>query len=255
MAGTRVALLSEAFRDDRMLPRYELTEWRQRYGIVAGVTAATHGFDLDLWRPDSDGMVKQRWATVQNAFRSQFSGIAISRQVHGKQIGIHTGQLDGLRLLHPLDGHSTAIPGTLLAVTVADCIPIYLLHPESNSVALLHAGWRGVVAGILEAGISALGDLTGASAREIVIHCGIGICGDCYEVGTEVIEALGGEPAADSAKLDLRSVLVQRAHDLGIYRSTQSTWCSAHDGDRFYSHRESRGREGRMIAYLGKPLT
>ena len=255
MAGTRVALLSEALLDDRMLPRYELTEWRQRYGIVAGVTAATHGFDLNLWGPDSGGMVKKRWATVQNAFRSQFSGIVISRQVHGKQIGIHTGQPDGLRILPALDGHFTAIPGTLLAVTVADCIPVYLLHPGSNSVALLHAGWRGVVAGILEAGVAALTDLTGASAHDIVIHCGVGICGDCYKVGTEVIEALGGEPAAGSAKLDLRGVLTLKAHDLGIHQFTQSTWCSAHDGDRFYSHRGSRGEAGRMIAYIGKPMT
>ncbi len=238
-----------------MLPRYELTDWSRRYGIVAGVTAATHGFDLNLWGSETGAMVMKRWATLEDAFRDQFSGIVISRQVHGRQIGIHTGRPGGLRILQELDGHLTAIPGTLLAVAVADCIPIYLLHPASNSVALLHAGWRGVVAGILEAGISALVECTGASAPEIVMHCGVGICGDCYEVGPEVMESLGGAPAAGNVNLDLRILLALRAHELGLLRCTQSTWCSAHDGDKFFSHRQSRGKAGRMIAYLGKPMT
>jgi copper oxidase (laccase) domain-containing protein len=54
--------------------------------------------------------------------------------------------------------------------------------------------------------------------------------------------------------IDLRAILVQQARRLGISRLSVSSWCSAHDRERFFSHRASAGRDGRMVAYLGRPL-
>jgi copper oxidase (laccase) domain-containing protein len=53
--------------------------------------------------------------------------------------------------------------------------------------------------------------------------------------------------------VDLRGVLAEQARDLGVEQVTISPWCSAHDRERFFSHRASRGGEGRMVAYLGLP--
>jgi copper oxidase (laccase) domain-containing protein len=53
--------------------------------------------------------------------------------------------------------------------------------------------------------------------------------------------------------LDLRGALADRARALGVGAVTVSGWCSAHDADRFYSHRRSAGKDGRMLAYLGVP--
>jgi len=55
--------------------------------------------------------------------------------------------------------------------------------------------------------------------------------------------------------LDLRAVLARQARELGIEDVSVSPWCSAHDRDRFFSHRASGGGDGRMVAYLGRPKT
>jgi copper oxidase (laccase) domain-containing protein len=83
------------------------------------------------------------------------------------------------------------------------------------------------------------------------MHCGVGICGECYEVGSEVAVRFG---FTDSVHLDLRATLARQARELGIQEVSISPWCSAEGRDRFFSHRASGGRDGRMIAYLGRPL-
>jgi copper oxidase (laccase) domain-containing protein len=135
---------------------------------------------------------------------------------------------------------------------VADCVPVYLLHPASRTIGLLHAGWRGVAAGILERGISQVTRLADAPASDLIMHCGIAICGSCYEVGSEVKVAVLGTPGS-AGGLDLRAALAERARRVGLAAVTASGWCAAHDGDRFFSHRRSAGRDGRMLAYLGVP--
>jgi copper oxidase (laccase) domain-containing protein len=57
-----------------------------------------------------------------------------------------------------------------------------------------------------------------------------------------------------TVRLDLRATLARQARDLGINDITVSPWCSAEGRDRFHSHRASQGRDGRMLAYLGRPL-
>jgi len=108
----------------------------------------------------------------------------------------------------------------LLAITVADCIPIYLVVPQKRVVALLHAGWRGTAGGILERGVELLKGEASAAASDIVMHCGIGICGSCYEVGSEVLAQLGAGPEAGSGRVDLRDRLARRAERLGLSEVT-----------------------------------
>ncbi|HRZ09767.1 MAG TPA: polyphenol oxidase family protein [Gemmatimonadales bacterium] len=238
------------------VPRLELAEWRERYGVVAGVT--TRGtpvdpFDLGLSSGRPVGKVLDQWA----AFRAAEPGFPLTtlgRQVHGTAVAWHEGGR-GWLILDGVDGHATGSAGVLMTVTVADCTPVYLLDPVQGGLALLHAGWRGASSRILERGIRLLTGRTGANVEEIVMHCGIGICGDCYEVGYEVFEAFGlPVPVGGKGPLDIRGQLVRQGQELGIGRITTSDWCSGHHGDLFHSHRRSRGVDGRMIAYLGRPL-
>jgi copper oxidase (laccase) domain-containing protein len=141
----------------------------------------------------------------------------------------------------------------LLCVTVADCIPVFLVHPATRTVGLLHAGWRGTAAGILEGGIEAVARLAMCRVQDVVMHCGVGICGSCYEVGHEVIKALRGSASPNHDHIDLRAELAARAGRAGLTHVTASGWCTAHDGTRFFSHRRSGGSEGRMVAYVGVP--
>src|SRR4029077_11916129 len=129
---------------------------------------------------------------------------------------------------------------TLLLVTVADCIPVYLVAPRARAVALLHAGWRGTAAGVWERGIAQLASVAGVAESDIVMHCGVGICGDCYEVGREVMEGSGVPPVGVGPwHLDLRDRLARKAQGRGLSAVTASSWCSAHVRPTFYSHRAS----------------
>ena len=142
----------------------------------------------------------------------------------------------------------------MLYVTVADCVPVYLVNPMTGGIALLHAGWRGVAGGMLERGVEALSHSKDSAVSDIVMHCGVSICVACYEVGSEVIDALGlSTDGGGKAQADLRAILVEQAGRFGIGEVSVSSWCSAHDRERFFSHRASRGADGRMVAYLGVP--
>lgn len=253
-------LLRETPIADAAVPRMELAEWATRFGVVGGITTRGRGagggggFSLGLWSEENVGQVMSRWRAVGATFRSRFPGLVLAHQVHGTALAWHRAAADGWVILDGLDGHATGIRGLLLTVTVADCIPVYLAVPQKQVVALLHAGWRGVAGGVLERGVELLRREAFTRGADIVMHCGVGICGSCYEVGSEVLSEFSGRAEPGPGHLDLRSVLVQQAQALGLSDVSVSPWCSAHDRDRFFSHRASGGRDGRMVAYLGMPL-
>jgi len=245
----------EAPVGDAAVPRLELAAWAQRYGLVAGITTRGQGagFSLGLWSDEPVGQVLSRWRAFRAAFQPGFPAIVLSHQVHGTVVQWHEGLPEGWLVLDGLDGHATVERGTLLTITVADCIPIYLTVPQKGAIALMHAGWRGAASGVLSRGIELLKWRGFAKANEIVMHCGVGICGACYEVGSEVSDRFGLAPHVAPVRLDLRAVLVRQAQELGVEQVTVSPWCSAHDRGRFFSHRASGGRDGRMVAYVGRP--
>lgn len=238
------------------VPRLELAEWRERYGVVAGVTTRgtpAEPFDLGLSGGRPVGRVLEQWAAFRVA-EPGFPLTTLGRQVHGAEVAWHDGGR-GWLILDGVDGHATGSAGVLMTVTVADCTPVYLLDPVQGAMALLHAGWRGASSRILERGIRLLAGRAGSNVEDIVMHCGVGICGKCYEVGSEVFEAFGlPAPAEGRGLLDVREQLIRQGQELGVGRITASSWCSGHHGDLFHSHRRSRGADGRMISYLGRPL-
>jgi hypothetical protein len=235
-------------------PRLELAAWRERWGLVAGIT--TRGSEATPWDMGFAGeapigAVLPRWHALVAAC-GHATGIVAARQVHGPEVRWHGQDAGpGLRLLDGCDGHATNVPGLLLAVTVADCVPVYLADPVRRVVGLVHAGWRGTAAGILERGLELLIG-HGARPEDVAVHAGVGICGACYEVGPEVL-AHFRVPAEGKGHLDLRAELARRARAAGVRDVSGSPWCAAHDDQLFFSHRASGGPGGRMVAYLGLP--
>lgn len=250
---TEAALLREEVAPGEV-PRFDIPGWRERFGVVAGVTGRGtlpgRGFDLGLWSDAPVGEVMNRWRAFRAA-EAGFGGVVLGHQVHGSRVVWHE-RAEGWMQVEGVDGHGTTSPGVLLTVTVADCIPVYLVDQRRRAIALLHAGWRGTAAGILSRGLALLAERAGTEPDDVVMHAGIGICGPCYEVGAEVVTGVG-LPADGPGPwhVDLRERLAAQARWLGIGEVTRSSWCSAHDRPRFYSHRASGGTDGRMVAYLG----
>ncbi len=242
--------LQEHPRPDTTLPRFELAPWLEQYGVVAGVTAGHAGLDFAL---SESGTAIGQWETLATELGG-FRTTVVSRQPHGVAVGIHTDLPPGMTLLEGLDAHLTTRASLLLAVTVADCVPVYLVEPDSGTIGILHAGWRGTAAGILEVGVRTMVDISRKPAGALVMHCGIAICGSCYEVGPEVVEAVLGARPDGSGPLDLRSALVDRAQQVGVSQVSVSDFCTAHPPGTFHSHRGAGHTAGRMAAYIGRPL-
>lgn len=248
----RTGVLEEQTIADPTVPRAELADWATRFGLRAGITLRGQGFSLGLWSDESAASVLTRWRAFQETSRPGFERFVLGHQVHGVEIAWHGPGGDGWLIREGVDGHATREAGVLLCVTVADCVPIYVYHPPSRHHALLHAGWRGVASGILERAVTSLHERVGAAPADLVLHLGVAICGDCYEVGPEVVHSVTRRSARGPERLDLRGALADRAAALGVGEVTLSPWCSAHD-EAFYSHRRSRGADGRMVAYVGRP--
>jgi hypothetical protein len=236
------------------VPRFEIPGWRERYRVVAGITgrgdAEGRGYDLGLWTDAPVGEVMSRWRAFRRA-EPGFRATILGNQVHRTEVAWHADGAGWIQV-EAVDGHATATLGLLLTVTVADCIPLYLVDPVRRAIGLLHSGWRGTAGGILERGVETLVEHCGSHVEDIVLHCGVSICGPCYEVGSEVMVGCGlpvDGPGPWHA--DLRAVVAERARRLGLVKISTSQMCSAHDQALFYSHRRSGGRDGRMVAYLG----
>lgn len=219
--------------------------------LVQGTTTrgeASSEFDLGLFSGGSPtDLVSERWSRLVLA--TGMRAAVHARQVHEADVRVHGGVATGLSLVDACDGHVTSEAGVLLAVTTADCVPIFVADPTQRTVAVLHAGWRGASAGVLQRGLALMSG--GSDARELRLHLGPAICGDCYEVGPEVFAALG-EPVPSSATvLDLRGVLAKRALEAGVepLNVTISEHCTRCTRSGLFSHRG--GDLGRQVGYLG----
>ncbi len=167
-------------------------------------------------------------------------------QVHGASIVAHgTGWAGWLRSVD-VDGHLWTARGIAAAVTVADCVPVFIAHP-SGAGALLHSGWRGTVAGITERAIEMLGQ-AGFSPGSLRMHLGPAICGSCYEVSPSVYAQLTGSTVDRPTPVDLRASIADRARHSGVRDIATSEWCTRCSNDRLFSHRA--GDSGRQLGVL-----
>jgi YfiH family protein len=144
------------------------------------------------------------------------------------------------------DGQATALRGIATIVLVADCLPVAL--GSAGAVAMIHAGWRGLAAGVLEEGVRALAELDGGDQIVAIVGPCAGVC--CYEVGPEVHAAFAGAHG-DGRNIDLRGIAHERLLAAGVAEVRDVDACTICD-ERFFSHRREGARAGRQagVAWL-----
>lgn len=237
------------------LPFYHHGAWSERFPwLLQGVTGGRNretATDYGLFGDAPVGEVLARWEQLRAATGA--ARVMHSRQVHGAELLAHGSEgPPGLFVGNGHDGHITGASGVILTVSVADCVPVYLVDVERRRVGLVHAGWRGVAAGIVERAIDQLVDGVG-EAGTIWLHCGPSICGRCYEVGPEVHAAIhpAQAPPTQPAPIDLGAAIVERAERAGVEagRISRSAHCTRCGDAGFFSHRG--GSTARQIAFLG----
>ena len=215
------------------------------FGVRAFTTSRAAGsFGFHSTEPTVD--VMRRWSALREELSSGATRLATASQGHGTRVVVHGQGWEGWLRVDRADGHASLDQGTAMAVTIADCVPVFLAHP-SGAVALLHSGWRGTAARIVESGIAALAK-RGVPVAELWVHLGPSICGNCYEVSPDVYAKLTSRSAAEPSCVDLRAVIADHAHAAGVKRITTSPLCTRCDNGRLYSHRS--GDEGRQLAVI-----
>jgi YfiH family protein len=187
-----------------------------------------------------------RWYGLVDHLAQWAPRFATARQVHGVDVHRHGGDWVGWLRAPNGDGHFSPRPGTAIAVTVADCVPVFVAHP-GGAAAMIHAGWRGTAAGILGRGIDCFRE-AGLEPADLAVHLGPSICGTCYEVGPDVYRELTGASVNQPTCADLRAILARQAESLGVHRISTSRWCTRCHNDRFFSHR--CGDPGRQLGVI-----
>lgn len=185
-------------------------------------------------------------------------------QVHGTTVRrVERAELSGGQPLpDAADGSATSVPLIGVMALAADCVPIVL--GAQGAVAAVHAGWRGLAAGVLEEGVRALREVSGQRSGEVsgqrsevrpaetvaVVGPCAGAC--CYEVGEEVHEAFDGKGRRGERMLDLRRIAHERLLDAGVDRVEHVQACTICD-ERFFSHRREGTAAGRQAAIAWLP--
>jgi polyphenol oxidase len=178
---------------------------------------------------DDEGSVRANRATAAGVVGAT-GGWHVVRQVHGSEV------LESSPELRDADGQWTADSGTTLATFSADCVLLLLVGPERIGVA--HAGWRGLVGGVVENAVLA------TDARQVFAGPAIGPC--CFEVGGEVIDAFTKRypgSVTDERHVDLWKAAEAAAPGTDFHAARFCTSCHP---DLFFSHRRDDGRTGRQ---------
>jgi len=153
------------------------------------------------------------------------------------------------------DGMTTRTSGVVCAVLTADCLPVLFASRDGSSVAAAHAGWRGLVAGVLEATVAAMGE----PPETLLAWLGPAIAQPAFEVGPEVREQFCDRDAAPTAhfrqnarhrwQADLYGLARQRLRAMGVRQVYGGGLCTHADSQRFFSYRRD-GQCGRMCSFV-----
>lgn len=190
--------------------------------------------------------------------------IVSAHQVHGTTaLAVDAAWPAGVR--PKADAMVTATPGIALGVLTADCAPILMADAQAGVVGAAHAGWRGALAGVLEATLDAMERL-GASRSRIIAAVGPCIRQPAYEVGPEFeAEFVRQDPASvrffsrgatpgSRAHFDLSAYSLSRLEAAGVARAVQCEACTYAQPDDFFSYRGARARQepdyGRQISAI-----
>jgi YfiH family protein len=236
-------------------------EWPVPAGVRAAVTlrdgpgdsaAPFDRFNLGLRSGDDAAIVQRNRSRLGEALALPSAPRWLA-QVHGAGVV----RLDaGVRDDEPeADAAVTSVPGVVLAILTADCLPVLFAARDGSEVAAAHAGWRGLAGGVLEATVAAMR----TPARDVLAWLGPAAGPQAYEIGTEVRDAfVADDPGARDAfvatrpghwRIDLYALARRKLAAAGLAATSGGGLCTITDAARFYSYRRD-GRTGRHASLV-----
>jgi YfiH family protein len=250
-----------------MNPAWLVPDWPAPPGVRAASTLRRGGespqpwasFNLGTHVGDDPARVAANRRRLADALNLP-SEPAWLEQVHGREVlRLDAAGVPGTRVA---DAAVTGVPGRVLAVLTADCLPVVFARVDGMRVGVAHAGWRGLAAGVLEATLAQMD----AAPGEVVAWIGPGIGAAAYEVGADVrascLAACGPGAAVFFAagrpghwQFDLAGLARHRLEAAGVAGVHGGCWCTHAEPERFFSHRRDGAERptGRMatLAWIG----
>lgn len=247
----------------------KVPHWEKRDGLVHGFLGRRGGKSLEPYASlnlsfrvgDDPQVVKDNLCDMKKAVGVHDLRIVTMKQVHGDQIVEVKDK--HLKEAGEADGMVTEERELFLAVLTADCVPILFSVAGRKLVAVVHAGWRGTLAGIAPKMVHYLEDRYDVSPNSLEVALGPAIGPCCYEIGTDVSVPLIRKWGSLAEKclqtrngkghLDLRelnSLLLEKAGVLStkIFKIGPCTSCA---NEEFFSYRRERRETGRQLSFIG----
>ena len=239
-------------------PQFILPDWPAPANVRAAVTTRAGGvshapydsFNVATHVGDDPAAVRANRARLRTALALPAEPLWL-KQVHG--VAVVDAAQGGAE--PQADGAFAAQPGAVCVVLTADCLPVLLCNRAGTKVAALHAGWRGLAGGVIEAGVKAMG----VPANELLVWLGPAIGPASFEVGPEVRAAfvqhdaqaaLAFRAAREGKYLaDLYQLARLRLQRLGVAAVYGGGFCTVTDSARFFSYRRD-GVTGRMASLI-----
>ena len=236
-----------------MNPAWVAADWPAPAAVRAFTTTRAGGVSRGTWATlnlgmhtgDDAGHVQANRARLEQHLPAPPQWL---NQVHGGTVRRHAGEV---RAEEEGDALVAFGPDRVCAVLTADCLPVFLCSRQGDRVAIAHAGWRGLAAGILPATVRALEMEPG----HLMAWLGPAIGPQAYEVGSEVRDALADIDSAAFSRhsekwlLDLYRIAGTQLREAGVERVFGGSFCTFSEPERFFSYRRD-GVTGRMASLI-----
>ena len=224
--------------------------------------------DLNLAGFDDDSA--ENIQTNRARFLSLFPGnytLSTAWQVHGSDVKDVDSVAAANRTEEKFDALISHLPGILVGVKTADCVPVLIGDRERGAFAAVHAGWRGTAAGIVRNAVMAMQSNYGSEPADLIVAIGPAACSRDYEIGEDVIQAFEAnfsnagsyltETRPGHALIDLDMANRDQLTSLGVSAQNIfiSTLCTLERTDLFFSYRREKarlGKTGRLLSVIGK---
>lgn len=248
-------------------------EWAGTPGVIAGFCtrrggASTGRFaELNFsWKwPDPGCGADENHSLLASQEGYDRDELYLVRQVHGRS-GVCCDEMSpGETLATEGDYLVASRPGTVCGVITADCVPVLVWEPERRCVAAVHSGWRGTLAGVVEAAIDELCSRYCAERRFMLAAVGPAIGACCFEVGEDVavrfesafsgVEELVHRRPGVKPHVDLLAAVSHQLDRAGVEPGRVDTVrsCTYCNPSRFYSYRRDGSPLGQHMSFVGIP--
>lgn len=238
-----------------------------RYGGVSD--GIYKSMNLSFSQGDDERRVLKNHGIMAKTMGVELADMVYSHQTHTTNVLRVTREHAGMgftvtRNFHDVDGFVTDVPGLMLVTAYADCVPLYFADPKNKAIGLSHSGWRGTVGRMGEKTLKAMNKAFGTQPQDVIAAIGPSICGDCFEVGPEVVEefaktfskkkmeAICHAGRNDRSYLDLWRANRIILEEAGVQPQNISVTniCTRCNPDLLYSHRIMGAQRGNLAAVL-----